>query len=172
MVLPLDRLEDLAGLGRVVVGENRLGEDRPERGEESLDRSCAQGFAHGVAREAPDVVWGGGRVRAKPFFPRDLGDAGQVLVARPRHIEGGQHLDRLRRHSADPQVVGGDEGTDAATDRDERNVNDGDPPAGRASRRSRCRWRSGRGLRSPGSHSRDTATGCAVLGLLIDLASP
>ena len=126
VLLALHRLEGLAGLRRVVVGEDRLGEQAPE----DLEVEVPDAFAEAVRREAPDVVRARGRVGAEPLAAGDLRDPGEVLVGLPRVVEGAEDPHLRRRHAGDPQVVDGHEAADARADGDERDVHDRDAGAG------------------------------------------
>ncbi len=123
--LPLQGLEHLAGLRRVVVVEDRLGEDVDQLpGVLGADR-----LAQRVGREPPDVVGPRRRVGPQPLAPRDLGDPGEVLVGAPRVVEGRQHPHLVGGDAGDPEVVERDEAADAAAHRHERHVVDGDAGA-------------------------------------------
>src|SRR6478609_7937272 len=130
VVLTFHRLEGLPRLRGVVVGQDRLGEDVPQRSDETLDGLGAQGLPDGVTRETPDVVGSGLGIRTQPFLPRNLRDPGQVLVTRPGRLQLGEHGDVGSRDSIDPQEIDGHERADTTADGDELGVDDRNAGAG------------------------------------------
>ena len=126
VLLALHRLEGLPGLRRVVVGEDRLGEETQQH----LEVEVADALAEAVRREAPDVVRPRSGVGAEPLAAGDLGDASEVLVGLPRVVEGAEDPHLRRRDAGDPQVVDRHEAADPRTHGDERDVDDRDAGAG------------------------------------------
>src|SRR6478609_3227163 len=127
--LALHGFERLAGLGGVVVLDDRFGEHVPQRLDEAADALGAESLPDRVGRETPDVVRSGFGVGPQPFAAGNLRHPGQILVALPGRLQLGEHGDVLRRDAVDAQEVDGDERSDTTTDGDELGIDDRDAGA-------------------------------------------